>query len=968
MKKTLSFLFIVICVMALLPHTSLAQELLTRPMVRLIYFCPRDREPQPDIDQKMDKLIKTVQQAYADRMEIHGFGRKTFLFETDATGKTVVHHVVGRFTDSYYRNLSHTWDIWGEIEERFDLSKNFYLTAIDVSSEALDRGRTGGRGRDLGGTGGLVLIPASGYNFTGSYFNYAIADHELSHAFGLQHDFRPTSNYFCYYEWLNVHRAFNPSQSAVDQPSTTKMLPPSLASPPNAIRLRFEVTDPDGLYQVQLLTTEVGNLRPSDVGGSFRISGGMIGCKRLNGEPNRTIEFVTIELIPENKFVYLRMIDVHGNISSSQDYPIDITSLLPSPGVVSIPDANLAAAVRKEIGNITTRSMLNLTHLYVPNHQITNLTGLEHAHRLAFIDLGSELDEWRWVNSNTVSDFSPLKGLTRLTYLNLNRSSLVNVSFLSDLPLTRLVLWDNAISDVSPLAGLTQLTYLGLSRNPISDVSPLAGLTQLTNLDLSSDTISDVSPLAGLTQLTNLGLSGDTISDVSPLAGLTQLRVLQLGGNAISDVSPLAGLTQLTYLSLVGDTISDVSPLAGLTQLTYLGLSRSAVSDVSALSSLTQLEVLDLSGNAISDVSPLVGLDLPGTQWGSTGLYIERNPLNYASVHTHIPAMQAKGVEVKFDPRTYPALDIISGTGQQAAGGEGLTDPFVVAAIDARGTPMQGVSVNFTVIAGSGELSITNATTDAGGRAQTTLTLGPNPGINRVQATAAALQSSVPFITVAVEAPAPITEDVETPQHIAEDVNEDGVVDVQDLVSVAQQYGQTGTTTADVNDDGVVNIDDLILVAAVLDADAAAPSLHPATLEPLTVLDVKFWLSQARQRDFTDPSVQRGILFLEQLLASLIPKETALLANYPNPFNPETWIPYQLAKPADVTLTIYAVNGQVVRRLALGHQAAGIYQSKSRAAYWDGRNAIGEPVASGVYFYTFTAGDFTATRKMLIRK
>ena len=100
----------------------------------------------------------------------------------------------------------------------------------------------------------------------------------------------------------------------------------------------------------------------------------------------------------------------------------------------------------------------------------------------------------------------------------------------------------------------------------------------------------------------------------------------------------------------------------------------------------------------------------------------------------------------------------------------------------------------------------------------------------------------------------------------------------------------------------------------------------------------------------------------------MVPKETLLLANYPNPFNPETWIPYQLAKPADVTLTIYAVNGKVVRRLILGHQPAGVYQNRSRAAYWDGRNAFGEPVASGVYFYTFTAGDFSATRKMSIRK
>ena len=115
-------------------------------------------------------------------------------------------------------------------------------------------------------------------------------------------------------------------------------------------------------------------------------------------------------------------------------------------------------------------------------------------------------------------------------------------------------------------------------------------------------------------------------------------------------------------------------------------------------------------------------------------------------------------------------------------------------------------------------------------------------------------------------------------------------------------------------------------------------------------------------------SYRRGIAVLEQLLASLMPTETALLANYPNPFNPETWIPYQLSEPAEVTVTIYAANGAVVRMLDLGHRRAGSYESRGRAAYWDGRNAQGESVASGVYFYTLSAGDFKATRKMVIRK
>ena len=199
-------------------------------------------------------------------------------------------------------------------------------------------------------------------------------------------------------------------------------------------------------------------------------------------------------------------------------------------------------------------------------------------------------------------------------------------------------------------------------------------------------------------------------------------------------------------------------------------------------------------------------------------------------------------------------------------------------------------------------------------------------------------------------------------------MNGDGTVNIADLVLVAGALGETGQNTADVNGDNVVNIADLVLVAGALGNSAAAPSLHPQTLEMLTATEVKQWLFAVQQLDLTDATSQRGILFLEQLLEALTPKETALLANFPNPFNPETWIPYHLAKDVDVTLRIYAVDGTLVRRLTLGHQPAGMYQSRSRAAYWDGKNEFDEKVASGLYFYMLTAGDFTATRKMLIRK
>ena len=209
---------------------------------------------------------------------------------------------------------------------------------------------------------------------------------------------------------------------------------------------------------------------------------------------------------------------------------------------------------------------------------------------------------------------------------------------------------------------------------------------------------------------------------------------------------------------------------------------------------------------------------------------------------------------------------------------------------------------------------------------------------------------------------------LEPPQKIFGDINLDGVVNIQDLVIVTARFGLRGRSGADVNGDGLVDIVDLVLVANAFGANAAAPSVNPQVLELLTAADVKGWLTQAQQLSFIDPAYLRGITVLEQLHKALTPKATALLANYPNPFNPETWIPYHLAKDAEVTMHIYAMNGTLVRTLALGHQAAGMYQNRSRAAYWDGKNEFGEKVASALYFYTLTAGDFTATRKMYIRK
>ena len=204
---------------------------------------------------------------------------------------------------------------------------------------------------------------------------------------------------------------------------------------------------------------------------------------------------------------------------------------------------------------------------------------------------------------------------------------------------------------------------------------------------------------------------------------------------------------------------------------------------------------------------------------------------------------------------------------------------------------------------------------------------------------------------------------------ITADVNSDGSVNVLDLIVIASELGNTGTNLAvDVNRDGIVSILDLILVAGMFDSAAAAPSAQPQVPETLTAVEVQGWLTDARLLEVRNPIMKRGFLVLEQLLVSLTPKETELLANYPNPFNPETWIPYRLAADAFVTLTIYDLNGQVVRTFDVGHRIASAYESQSKAIYWDGKSQVGEQVASGVYFYHLSAGDYSATRKLVILK
>ena len=222
-------------------------------------------------------------------------------------------------------------------------------------------------------------------------------------------------------------------------------------------------------------------------------------------------------------------------------------------------------------------------------------------------------------------------------------------------------------------------------------------------------------------------------------------------------------------------------------------------------------------------------------------------------------------------------------------------------------------------------------------------------------------------------APIQTTVTVAPSSKLAGDVNRDSSVNIFDLVMVAGQFGKSGAgLSGDVNNDGSVNIFDLVMVAGNFGKSnvAAAPTM---IANKLTFTTQQKWSIQSaivELEDMPARSDAEELVFnlLKAILPERLPTQTQLLPNYPNPFNPETWIPFQLAQDSSVTAKIYDVTGKLIRMIELGHVPAGNYVESNRAIYWDGRSENGEHVSSGTYFYQIQAGDYTDTRKMVILK
>ena len=684
----------------------------------------------------------------------------------------------------------------------------------------------------------------------------------------------------------------------------------------------------------------------------------------------------------------------------------------------------------KDIVDLTgLEAAINLENLDLRHNLIVDVSPLAGLVRLRNLTLGdnaiSDVSPFAGLISleglhiweNVVSDLTPLAGLINLRRLNISDNLIVDLSPLSGLiKLNSVSMSRNPPADLSSLSALTNLTHFHSWGTPILGLAPLAKLPKMREINICGGEISDISPLADATGLKELYFAGNEISDLSPLAGLTGLTRLSFKHNEVSDISPLAALQSLTWVDLEDNALSDVSPLSELNSLTWLNLSHNAVTDVSALASLPSLTWVGLSGNAVSNISGLEELSevtpvshFINTAFPEAGPKIV-GPWLWVIVpgsrldHTDFLARASGGAATEVKVATFGAtegkavgsseweLHELSPTGgdninemTDALGwgsGSEIYDHIVYGSVTLN-TPREQ---DTTMLVGSGdavkvwlngELVHYNPVERGAGDFQDAFPVALKEGANVLLvavdnrghgsfsgffgfAKDAAYTVNPPDKKVSIEVP-------------AYDVNRDGVTNILDLILIGQNFGKAKPTDTrtDVNGDGKVNISDLILVAGhlgELSGISAAPSFIAIGDMKLDPTVIKAWIAQAQVENNGSVVFQQGIANLQRLLALLVSEKTALLANYPNPFNPETWIPYQLAAPAKVTLRIFGVNGALVRILDLGHQPAGVYQHRNRAAYWDGRNQLGEPVASGVYFYTLTAGDFTATRKMLIRK
>ena len=610
--------------------------------------------------------------------------------------------------------------------------------------------------------------------------------------------------------------------------------------------------------------------------------------------------------------------------------------------------------------------------------------------------------------------------LAAITDLNLAYENIVSLKSgdFSGLPsLTELDLSGNTISNISPLSGLTKLTTLELPWNSISNISVLSGLTKLTELDLSGNSITSVSALERLTTLTNLKLSDNSISDYGPLRRLiAAIDGIENHPGFTLDINIPPVFTDGTRTTRsvaeytapsqdIGDPVSATDANNDYLSYTLEGTDADAFSINSSTGQLQTNAALNYQTKRSYSVTVSVDDGNEGTDSIIVTIYVTDvnealiTPVNQRTQQVQDAIMARVYAVDNVDDVTPAHLGAITFLGLRSA------DITSLKAGDFSGLPsltqlhLSDNSIsNISALSGLTKLTeldlSNNAISDIsalsgltklttlylGGNSirdiaalerltkLTYLHLGPNPISD--YAPLRRLKKANPDIYISINIennPPQFTEGDNTTRIVAENAGFDTEIgkpisatdtDPYDTLTyrfAPEPFGTSdaelfiiGSSSGQLYTNAELDYEEQTSYTVVVDVSDGNDGMDRITVT-INVRDIAG----------AAPSLETS---------PIIPKKTELLTNFPNPFNPETWIPYQLSEPAEVTLTIYDIRGVIVRELKLGHQPAGIYHNRTRAIHWDGRNAFGEKVATGVYFYTLKAGDYTATRKLLIRK
>ena len=687
-----------------------------------------------------------------------------------------------------------------------------------------------------------------------------------------------------------------------------------------------------------------------------------------------------------------------------------ITDLSPLSGLVKLDGLGINGNPVSDISPLS--GMLSLSGLAAWDTRITDLSPLAKLRKL----------DWMGITGGTISDVTPLAGLPALRELTLERCGISDLTSFAKLTgVRRLHLRHNDITDVSPLAGLRNLEHLDLRDNEIADFSALEGLREKTSMLLSENPgLPSGSPkitgpwLWMIVSTGEIGAAEASASGIDYLAQasggtVTEQQAATDGardGDAVGDRFWTPGTLSSTRSDNINDLANNIgfgrgnidnhvayglisieSPreqqtqvLVGSDDAVKVWLNGELVheehvyrgaDDYQSHSPVTLKQGRNLLLVAVYEHvggwSGFFGFE-EDTEYtvipaGTRLAYIPYAPrVSVGQVFTmHLSAEEVSGLagwqfDLTFDPAALSATQVSEGSLLKTGGASTFFRKGTVDNQAGTITGLSGTRLTAGGITGTGRLVSVTFRVKAVGETRVRVR-----NLQFGDTTGAIMPATSPTITINVGG--------QTTQTPAWDVNEDGVTNLADLALVSQAMGKpVENPRTDVNGDGVVDGEDFALVAAHIGEGTAAAPSHVALPAGMTLETVEWALNVLHAENTGSAAFRRGIAKLEQFLAMLVPDETLLLANYPNPFNPETWIPYQLAKSADVSVSIYAADGKLVRKLDVGYQPAGAYRIRSRAAYWDGRNALGERVASGVYFYTFTAGDFTATRKMLVVK